>query len=457
MSKIKDLLKKDVPKTYTGSEVDQALQQSNPYALKEAIAEIHRDGGGIVQVMKKDTKSAGPGRKGEVDIAEAYEDENFLDTIQAKYKDGLYVFRLFKEDGEKGKFQSDHIFLLGEMPDPKEKSKKKKKKKGKQGSLSDRLVETLVLAAVDKNNNNGALQIKDVLQMQQHGFDKAIELMQASQGGGGGGSEVISAFMEGFQLRGDVQPQIEREEPLTAIVQSVMPVLGGLLAAKGGGNVPQPQDLEAEVRRRLAAAVAGAGAAHGTVSGPAPPGGSGLGSAGEAATPGTGAPDPSPVPGTHEFFEHRFIAPFRRSVADGHPDAELAYQIIAMNQYTRDRMPDNPHPLVKDFIMAASLPEYENALSAFWAAIPEISSLTQKQVSIHAELVKMLMSNPLPAEPVPPVQEEAAVEITDEPDSDTSGQPDISGQPEIEEGTGHEDQSDSAEASPELQDENVSS
>ena len=457
--KITDYLKikkKAELKAYTGSEVDKALQQSNPYALTAAIAEIHKAGGGDVFVMRKKTKSAGPSQEGKVDIADAYEDENFLETVKKKFGNGLYVLRLFTKQGEEGKFHSDHLFLLGEMPDPDAKKKKKRKKnKGKsRGSLSDRLAEKLILAAVEKDNNHNGFDMQSFLAMQQAGFDRAIQMQSESHKMmmtmmQGSGSSSLDEAVAILQLSREMQPQIEKDDPLTSIVTSLAPVVGQLLAARQAGANGDVAKYDGQLRQLLAKA-----AAAGVVAPGAAP----------AAMAGTESPQPQPPGATHvapsdhipedtsapvnprtqEYFNERYIEPFRQDVADGLGESDLAYQIIAMSQYARDRMP-SPPAIVEGFLTSGALSEYEAALKGFFAAIPELSSLPQKQEAIKAALIQMLWG----LGPLPPTEPEEDINVID---GDTS----IIQDTHSAEGTTVQDQTDDQGDSSEVVNEDVS-
>ena len=81
--------------------------------------------------------------------------------------------------------------------------------------------------------------------------------------------------------------------------------------------------------------------------------------------------------------------PFRRDVAENQPPDELAYQIVSMVQYARDRMPDNPPLLVADFLSAQSIADHIAALDKFFSVIPELANLTQKQLAIKGVLMQM--------------------------------------------------------------------
>ncbi len=57
-------------KTESGSDAAKALEQSNPYVFKDAVADVHNNhGGGDVWIMKRKTRAGTPTKKGEMDVA----------------------------------------------------------------------------------------------------------------------------------------------------------------------------------------------------------------------------------------------------------------------------------------------------------------------------------------------------------------------------------------------------
>ena len=401
-------------KTYTGSQVEKALEESNPYAFREAVKEVYDGVGGSVFVMSKESRTAAPSRRGEVPIADVHEDPTFLQTVQDRYKDGLYVLRIFYKDG---KFHSDHIFQLGKRVEARKRSEDGEEKKT---SRKDDSYIELVKILVEKSSGGG-IDTQAFLQMQQAASDRALEMQQRfmemqqassdralemqsknhemmmtlMQGSGSSGLDDAVAIL---QLSREMQPQIEKDDPLTSIVTSLAPVVGQLLAARKAGANGDVQKYDGQLRQLLAKAAAAGVVAPGTT--PAP-------------MAGTESPQPQPPGATHvapsdhipedtsapvnprtqEYFNERYIEPFRQDVADGIDEGHLAYQIIAMSQYARDRMPGSPPALVEGFLTSGGLSEYEAALKGFFAAIPELSSLPQKQEAIKAALIQMLMGS----------------------------------------------------------------
>ena len=116
-------------KTESGSDAAKALEQSNPYVFKDAVADVHNNhGGGDVWIMKKKTRAGTPTKKGEMDVADVFAHDNFLQYAQDTFGDGLYVLRIFQKNSKK--VHSDHHFALGEIPDATAKAKKDKKEGG---------------------------------------------------------------------------------------------------------------------------------------------------------------------------------------------------------------------------------------------------------------------------------------------------------------------------------------
>ena len=115
----------------------------------------------------------------------------------------------------------------------------------------------------------------------------------------------------------------------------------------------------------------------------------------------------------------RFLRPFQKDVADDQSDDELAYQIVTMIQYARDRMAHNPPPIVADFVSATNLVEHDAALKKFFAALPELANLKEKCEGIKNALIRMFTQGP--------GQDAAAGDIANVPDAGTADddQPDI--------------------------------
>lgn len=383
---------------------DASGSKSKPFVV--AVQELAKDAAATLRIYERS------GLKGkylaEIPIAEGVElARSFEESLKAEFGGGEYQIALCNADTEvKGKYSFD---IAG--PPKGRRPSDDESLRGSRAATSDRqmfteMVGKLIDAAIS-NKAGTADDFQRTLELAKtlKGDDgltpkDLIEFAQAFQGQSGGGSEVISAFMNGFELRGEVQPQIEREDSTTAILQTVMPLIASFIGKKQGipaGAVDPTliQQIEQAVTKRFqgvsnAAPMAGQppppGASHSQAAA-----GAGLGGPADDLAASPGSPDPAPQAGTQEYFQERFIAPFQKDVAAGHSDEALAYQIVSMTTYARDQMADAPPPLVADFLTAAGLAEYDAALQKFFAAIPELANLRPKCEGIKSALIEMFM------------------------------------------------------------------
>lgn len=386
-------------KEATGQTIMEALKRSDIASFKKALDEVYKGGDGKVWIMKRQTVDAAPGTKGEVLISEVIQDSNFFETVQNEHKDGIYTFKIFDS---RTNFISEHHFGIGDISPQKKKKKKDedgdgspKKDKGLYSDVMTQNTELIKMLVDNQKSGGNGLTAKDMIEVMSKSHDKTLEILAVQNQGGSGGTEIISAFMEGFQLRGEVQPQIEREDGTTAILQAVMPLIGNIIGKKQG-IAPSAVDpgllrqIEQAVSQRLQG-IPGSIAAPVSQGQPPAPGESqpGLGGSVGNPSPTVDSPSPPASAGTQEYFTERYIDPFRRDAAADQPAEELAYQIVSMVQYARDRMAENPPPLVAGFIAATDMMQHDVALSEFFAAIPELANLTQKCAEIRDVLIAM--------------------------------------------------------------------
>jgi hypothetical protein len=167
-------------KSYSEADVDKALQQHNPFAFRQAAEEVYEAGGGTVWVGKKKRKSGSAERRGVVKLEDVQSDPDFLSTIRKKYKNGIYLLRIFDKNG---KAHSDHHFLLGGMEAEKTAGKKKKKSGSKNDVISFKEMRKLMKLMQPKqpkeNGAKDAISVSDTLSMQQAGFDRTLHRLLA--------------------------------------------------------------------------------------------------------------------------------------------------------------------------------------------------------------------------------------------------------------------------------------
>lgn len=422
-------------KADTGAGVLTALRKSDVGAFRSAVNDLYKVGGHI-DIFKRDAAGGTPEHRGKLPIENAVTDDDLLSSIRKDYGDGIYSFKFF--DGKGDRVGQEHFLALGDV------KKEAKKKKGDDSSdglkgtaaLYAKMMEiqsnekvalieqqTKMMEMLNSRDNNGMSQaelLTIITTTLSGSYDRGIELAKALQPQGDGGTELVAALLEGFRLRAEIQPQVEREEPLAAMIHAILPFLGQIMSAKRGSGQLDPNTLaqlqavlQQYQRSTGVSPSLGAPAARSGINHPPPPGGSDHRSATTAADglpapsgmsglwgrPNANVTEPaespirsaSPAAGSPDYFYQRYVHPFRQDIASGQSDDALAYQIIAMVEYSRDQMEDDPSPLMVDFLNAGSLGDYEKAYYKFCAAIPELAQAKAKQESIKASLVRYLV------------------------------------------------------------------
>lgn len=404
-----------------------SLKTSDTSALKgktfvKSVEELSKDSGASLRIYERS------GLQGkylaEIPIGDAVElSRNFEEALKSEFGGGNYQVALCNADVEvKAKF----AFSVAGPP----KGRRASDDEPSSGRRSsDRETLTAVMSkladAAISGKSSGAEEWARMLEVTKalKGDDNLtpkdlVELANALRGESGG-TEMLGAYMEGIQTGRELSPQLEREDPLIALAGAAIPIIGQIYAARqrGGAGQAEVQKLEQELRSKIAAASTGTVTSPGpTLDHPLAPGDSvaGVGEPSQQMPVSADSSTPA-LARTHEYFMERFITPFRRDVAEGQSDDDLAYQLIAMVTYARDRMLENPPPIVADLVAARSIPDYSAGLARFFSALPELANLTHKQEAITKCLMQMLMyrgPQDRPAEEIP-VEEIVNVEDVD--------------------------------------------
>lgn len=399
--------------------IREALQKSDIGAFKKQVERVYNAGGGEVQVLKSGSCTETVHSAGKIPLSELIGKPDMLEVIQEEKGDGFYNLKIRNADDV---VESEHFFQIG----PPKKTQKKKKGDEDSESAAVKGKDALLLKMFDRQEEgakaareqtntmfgkllegkgDGQVSTSELLQIvvttMSGSFDRVVEVIKATQPQDGE-SGMISAFMEGFHLRGEIQPKIEREDPMSTLLSQIVPLLGNLAAMKnasgaGDGNIVQ------KIQQALSAYSQSPAQQRSAATHPAPPGVS------DAAIPAAGSPAPvtqlgnsiqnqtpiaaskseavSPAAGSQDYFYERYLAPFRRDIAAGLPDPELAYQLVKMIEYARDRMAGEPPPIMADFLTATNMMEADRAFYKFCAAIPEIATLRQKQEDLKLALI----------------------------------------------------------------------
>ncbi len=383
-----------------------ALKRSDPGPFNKALKEVFDSGGGKIFIMKRTGVSAVPGKKGEVEVSDAVMLENFFEYVQKTYKDGIYTFKIFDS---KTNIHSQHHFGLGDIKSDLAKAATAedtdKAAKKENNSLVVTMMEmqsqqlqnlteqntALMIKLADSSHNNNGFGMKEALEMQSRAHEQTLALL--SQGGNSSLDEALAII----EISQRLQPQIEKDDPLTTLMSSLLPMFVAAKSGGGGGG-----GVDGNLIKQISGAVnqyqQSAGPSSpvaGSVDQPPAPGSpqtpnpqTGLSGPGD--DPSTGS-TPA-VAGSQEYFLERFVQPFQADVTNGQTDEELAYQIIAMTMYARDRMADQPPPLVAEFLLSKGMMEYDAALTKFFSRLPELANLRQKCESIRQALIRMFMS-----------------------------------------------------------------
>lgn len=385
----------------SGSDQEKALKQSDVGAWLKALTDAQTNGGGEVWCFWGMTVKGGRSHVVNYTIDEVLEHDNFFEMVQKKKGPGFYRFEIMDNDNPPKKL-SEHHFTIGDL------SKKTKKKdedgeEKKSKKTTDMIMEKLLDAVLLNKTSNDSITTKDLLEMQMgmqktamESQQKSFEMMSAMMGGGGGNGQ-FEGFLQGVEFYKSIAPQMEKEEPLTALALGGLNMLSQMVgrgspAPAGQQRVPsmrEAKQLKAYAEKVLSGEVQehaqppGENNARPAVVPPQTTGAPGVRPADSA-----GEPRPeSPTAGQREAaFYVSFIEPFSAACAN-EPDAlDLAEKLLIMYNYTRQFMAEAPHPLMADFLASGSITDFQNAFINFCGAIPEL----RENKALQAEIAKFL-------------------------------------------------------------------
>ncbi len=406
----------------TGEEIRKALQVSQKGKFEKACREVYATGSGSVEVFKRANPDMVPGSQETIPIAEVINDPGFYETMRKVHKDGIFTFRVYSKGTE---VHSDHHFGLGTIKDDR-RSRAKNDDSDSEGSAAKKETQSIQREIMQQNtrltemimtSKSGGIDMQALLELQDKNFERTMQtqqqMFQLMMERGQGGSSSLEDAVSILDIAHRLQPQIQQEEPMSQLLGGLMPILGNLITAKKQGQTLTPAEMQ-QITSKIQSVAAATEGASLTAQPPAP-GANLAGPGGNGDTPAE-APTP-PAAGSIEYFNQRYLDPFRADVASGQSDDELAYQIVSMSEYARDRMAETP-PIVSGFLGAETMEDYATALTGFFAAIPELANLRSKCDGIKFALITLLTMPPGagPAEAVEAVEqaEEAEIEMPTE-------------------------------------------
>lgn len=395
--------------------IREALQKSDIGGFKKEIQRVYDAGGGSVQILKSGSSADTPHNKGSMPISELIGKPDILAAIKEEHGEGFYNLKV---DNSQDVTESEHFFQIGP---PKKTAKKKKDDedsdstiKGKDALVLDmvkgqREQNTVLMNRVLEDKGKDGMSVGEVMQMvvttMSTSFDRVLEVMKTSQPQAGSGVEMVEVLTHGIDIGMQMQPKIEQPDAMSTLISTLSPLVLQLISMKKGGGAPDSnilQQIQQAITAHQSPGQQRSAAAH-----PPPPG------APQNAAPrpaATGSPAPvmqdlgatthqtpiaesqsaelaSPAAGSQAYFDMYYRQRFQRDVTAGQPDSELAYQLVKMIEYGRDRMAGDPPPLIADFLTATTVQEADAAFYKFCGALPELANLRQKQEDLKLALI----------------------------------------------------------------------
>lgn len=308
-------------------------------------------------------------------------------TLSDEYGGGEYQLSLVKSDSE---LVENHNFSIAGPPKGRDDGSESKRgmKNNPDRDMLTQMIGKLADAAIGRQGSSGEEFERSLrLAKELHGGDADIKEMQKDfmamsiQNLMTPKETQIEEFLKIYQMIQQIQPTLQPDDPMSAVISGLMPLLGQIVGAKmsGGAAKPSPAQLQ-QIQGYLEQAGVDPAVLQGLQQQP----GQQLSSAGMAAVPKPGeASQP-------EAIMENLILQFRQSILAGAPPETLARQIVNLTDNALLWTPQNPPPVLRGLIYAMTTAEYQVEIKKFFAAIPELAGNAELQAQIISELIKII-------------------------------------------------------------------
>lgn len=201
-----------------------------------------------------------------------------------------------------------------------------------------------------------------------------------------------------IELSNSLRPEIQKEDPLTALIGGILPLITQLAMSRKGGGQPQ---LDPEQRQQLQAYLGQLQGADALQHPPAPGGTEQTQAptwpprAGETAAQAQQPPESEPAASepsdqTVSIIDSVLVPQFRQRIRQKAPPSELAYEIVKLIQTAAIWDPE--HALFKDLINESDLQKLNAAIDKFLAAMPELIENGELTAQVKAELARITIA-----------------------------------------------------------------
>lgn len=336
----------------------------------------------------------------EIPIAEAVEvARNMEESLKEQFGGGSYQVSLCNQNTE---VKSKHSFDIAGPAKGRRQSSDDESSRGK--SNSDRELLATVLGkladAAIGNRASGSDDFQRTLELAQvlkgDGSDKEFERQIFSLLYENSLSDKESSFdhaMKIIEMSRALQPNIEKDDTMTAIINGVAPLLGQVFAAKMSGAKPNPNTQQiSQLQGNLQSSqeqqtlLPRPGGSVEPVSSESP-GAPAEAVGGTPASPSAQAPATRPNP--HHKMIDDIIEEIRKDLRGEIDEVVIAQKFLGLIQFADAFTADDPHPLLRGIL--TSTPETVNQeFFRFCAAIPELHGDPDRIQRIGIRLLNLI-------------------------------------------------------------------
>lgn len=416
-----------------------AQPSSDIHDLLTAVRSASKRSGGKLAIYRRQSYGGRPAYQREMSLQEALGAESFLTYLHSTCGDGEFIVQLQEVSG---KLVREFIFAVGKVKPQRAPSDEPNRPASTNSFIEGMKVIVDLVKPAQGNGNNWVEMMKAFSEIGREEREFRTEMTAAmftNVLAGGQTSELDSAAKL-LQVVRELQPQVEQQDSLTALLQGLLtPIIAQSMAA--GNPLASLQKLQAPQQAAPPGASQGGPSAALATSPPAAaPGGEVRDH--RVVPQGQDIPPPGPAPADpHQAFYDMTILPFRQAAAAGATPEQLGNVLMGIVATAKQWQGQNPHPLVAELVSATTPAELNRGFTAFCSAIPEISQKPGIQAQIRDYLTSVLTRAPAEVQPDTPgvngaeneedeedvrgpdVGESASGKVEDRPDGQGPGTP----------------------------------